>query len=346
MKNILKQFVAWVTKCKRKPFLWARLKLTVYYTGGVFIILLVFSLAVFGLFAKNITSNLEYEGSEQEESSNIELQIIDKAQDQLQTILIMIDGLIIILIAGLSYYVAGKTLVPVESSYKRQKKFVADTAHELRTPLAVMKTGAEATLISDNSKKEYKKLIQDFLGEINFLSSMVDDLLFLVRSDSFKKVKFSKFDLGKLAHKQIEVMKPYANKKNITLYDDIQGEFQINGNKIYLKRLLANLIKNAIDYNKPHGKVNVSLKNKKQQTELKITDMGIGILKDDLEHIFDRFYKTDQARVKQSNGAGLGLSIVKEIVNLHQGKIFITSKQNKGTKILILFKNTGHTKSN
>ena len=338
MKNILKQFAAWVTKCKRKPFLWARLKLTAYYTGGVFIILLVFSLAVFGLFAKNITSNLEYEGSEQEESSNIELQIIDKAQDKLQTSLIIIDGFIIFLIAGLSYYLAGKTLVPIESSYKRQKKFVADTAHELRTPLAVMKTGAEATLIGNNSKEEYRKLIRDFLEEINFLAFMVDDLLFLVRSDGFKKVKFSKFDLGKLVNKQIELMKPYAYKKNIALYNDIQGEFQINGNKPYLKRLLANLIKNAIDYNKLYGRINVSLQNKKQQIELKITDTGIGISKDDLKHIFNRFYKADQARVRQSNGAGLGLSIVKEIVNLHQGKIFITSKQNKGTEILILFK--------
>jgi len=336
MENISKQFARWVTSFKSKPFLKARLKLTSYYTIGVFIILLVFSLAVYGFFANNLSSNLEYEGSDQEENANIELQVIDKAQDQLRTILFTADGLVIILIIIFSYYLSGKTLKPIEVSYKRQKKFVADSAHELRTPLAVIKTGAEATLSSDNSKEEYKKLTQDFLEEINFLSSTIDDLLFLARSDDFKKVEFSKFNFGKLVHKQIELMKPYARKKNITLRDNLQGEFQINGNKAYLKRLLINLIKNAIDYNKSQGQVVVSLQKKKRQIELNIADTGIGISKNDLEHIFDRFYKADQARVKQSSGAGLGLSIVGEIVKLHQGAIDIKSKLNKGTEVTII----------
>ncbi len=335
MANISKPFARLVINFKNNPFLRARLKLTVYYTIGVFIILLVYSLAVYGLFSKNISSNLEYEGSDQEENANVELQIIDKAQDQLQTILFTVDGLVIILIIIFSYYLSGKTLKPIEISYKRQKKFVADTAHELRTPLAVMKTGAEATLSGNGNKDEYKKLTQDSLEEINILSSMVDDLLFLAHSDDLKKVEFSKFDLGKLAHKQIELMNPYAGKKNVTLRDNIQGEFQIDGNKIYLKRLLVNLIKNAIDYNKPQGEVVVSLQKKKQQIELKIADTGIGISKNDLEHIFDRFYKADQARVRQSSGAGLGLSIIQEIVALHNGKIDIKSELDKGTEIIV-----------
>ena len=338
--NISKQFVEWVTNFKRRPFLKARLKLTAYYTIGVFIILLVFSLAVYGLFTKSISSNLEYEGSNNENESKVELQIIDKAEYQLQAILITVDSFIIFLIIIFSYYLSSKTLKPIEDSYKRQKKFVADTAHELRTPLSVMKIGAEATLNGDNGKEEYKKLTQDSLDEINFLSSIVDDLLFLARSDDFKKVEFSKFNFGELVHKQIKLMKPYAGQKNITLHDNIHGKFQINGNKDYLKRLLINLIKNAIDYNKSHGKVIVSLQNKKQQIELKIADTGIGISRNDLEHIFDRFYKADRARVKQSSGAGLGLSIVKEIIDLHHGKIDIKSKRNQGTEILILFKNT------
>ncbi len=338
MANILKQFAAWATNFKNNRFLQARLKLTAYYTVGVFIILLVFSVAVYGLFAKNISSNLEYDGSSQESESNIELRVISKAQNQLRAVLITVDGLVIVLIIIFSYYLSGKTLKPIEISYKRQKKFVADTAHELRTPLAVMKTGTEATLSGNNGKEEYKKLAQDSLEEINFLSSVVDDLLFLAHSDSFKKIKFSKFNFSKLIYRQIELMKSYAIKKNITLYKNIHGEFQIDGNKDYLKRLLANLIKNAIDYNKPYGKVIVSLQNKKQQIELKITDTGIGISKDDLEYIFDRFYKVDSARVKQSSGAGLGLSIVKEIVDLHNGKIDIKSELNKGTEIYIFFK--------
>ncbi len=337
MVNISKRFVVWVMSFKRNPFFKARLKLTTYYTIWIFIILLVFSVVVYGLFSKNISSNLEYQGSNQEQDANIELLIINKAQKQLQTTLFIVDGLIIILIIILSYYLSVKTLEPIEITYKKQKKFVADAAHELKTPLTVMKTGAQVTLNGDNGKKEYKKLTQDLLGEINFLSFIVDDLLFLARSDSSKKVKFSKFDFGKLVHKQIELMKPYAKQKNITLDDNVKGKFQIDGNKTYLKRLLVNLIKNAIDYNKPKGRVIVSLQNKKQQIELRITDTGIGISKKDLEHIFDRFYKVDQARSRQSSGAGLGLSIIKEIVNFHHGKIKIESQIGKGTSISILF---------
>jgi len=337
MKNILKQSAEWATNFRNNPFLQARLKLTVYYTGGVFIVLLIFSLAVFGMFTKSIVSNLEYEGPDYGNEANIEMRIIDKAQDQLETTLITIDGLVVILIAGLGYYLAGKTLKPIEISYRRQKKFVADTTHELRTPLAVMKTGAEAILSGDNGKEEYKKLTQDSLEEINHLSIMVNDLLFLARSDDLQKVEFSENNFSRLIFKQIELMRAYAEKKNITIKDKISKELYISGNKLYLKRLLTNLIKNAIDYNKPQGEVVISLQKNKNQIELRITDTGIGIKEDDLKHIFDRFYKADQARVKQSSGAGLGLSIVQEIVKLHQGKIDIKSKFDIGTEVIVVF---------
>ncbi len=336
MENISKQFARWVTNFKNNPFLKARLKLTAFYTAGVLAIIIIFSLAVFGLFVKNIGSTLEYEGADNE-TINIESRIIDKAQDQLQNILISIDGLIVVLIAGLSYYLAGKTLKPIEAAYWRQKKFVADAAHELRTPLAVMKTGAEMVLASDEDKEGYKKLTLDSLEEINYLSVMVDDLLFLARSDNSLKVEFVKINFSQLVRKQIKFMISYAKKKGIMLKSEISDELYIKGNESYLKRLLTNLIKNAIDYNKPDGEVIISLNKNKNSIELKIVDTGIGISNNDLKYIFDRFYKVDQSHTKQSGGAGLGLSIVQEIVKLHEGSIQISSQLNKGTKILIFF---------
>jgi OmpR-family two-component system manganese-sensing sensor histidine kinase len=312
----------------------ARLKLTVFYTAGVLAIIIVFSIAVFGLFVKNIGSDLEYEG-EDNEAINIKLQVINKAQDQLQNILISIDGLIVILIAGLSYYLADKTLKPVEAAYWQQKKFVADAAHELRTPLSVMKTGAEVVLAGDEGKEEYKKLTLDSLEEINHLSVMVDDLLFLARSDNLRKVEFVKINFSQLVRKQIKFMASYAKKKRVMLKSEISDELYINGNESYLKRLLTNLVKNAIDYNKPDGEVSVFLDKNKNGIELKIVDSGIGISNDNLKHIFDRFYKVDQSHAKQSGGAGLGLSIAQEIVKSHKGLIQINSQLNNGTKILI-----------
>ena len=343
MGNILKQFAVWATSFKRNPFLKARLKLTAYYTVAIFILVVVFSLVIYGLFAKNITSNLQYEGGGSEEKEAlIEQEVIHRALDKLQGVLVVVDGMIIVLIGGLGYYLAGKTLKPIEVSYARQRKFVADVAHELRTPLTVMKAGSETVLSGNSNKTEYRKIIKDSLGELNYLSTMVDDLLFLARSDAFRKIELSGLDFSKLVQKQIKLIKPYADRKNIFLKGDVEDKIFIRGNKIYLKRLVVNLLKNAIDYNKTGGKVMVSLKKNKKRVELRIVDTGIGIEEDELEHIFERFYKVDKARSRQSSGAGLGLSIVQEIVKLHQGRIDIKSKLNKGTEISILFKGVNY----
>jgi len=328
MNNIFKQFAEWVTNLKDNPFLKARLKLTSYYTIGIIVILIIVNLGVYGLFVSDIPETIESESS-----AIYEEEILDR----LETIIYTVNGLVILVAIGLSYYLAGKTLKPIEKVLKRQKKFIADAAHELRTPLTVMKTGAETILEGNNSNDDYRKLIKDSLEEINFLSSMVDDLLFLAGNDDLKKIEFEKLDFGKLVRQQINLMETYAKKKKVSILENIKDELFINGNKAYIKRLVTNLLKNAIDYNNPNGKVDVFINKNRQFIVLKITDTGIGIPEKDLPNIFDRFYKVDQARTKQSSSAGLGLSIVKEIAELHRGKISIISQLSKGTTVTILF---------
>jgi two-component system sensor histidine kinase CiaH len=323
MKNILKQFAEWATSFKAEPFLLARLKLAASYTLGIFVVLAVFNLLVFGLFVKDLPDALE--------TATTEL-----AEERLENVLFAADGLILFFVALMSYFLAGLALKPLEKSYKQQKKFVADAAHELRTPLAVMKTGAEAMLAGD-SEKERTRFIKDSVEEIDYISAMVNDLLVLSKSDNLQKSKFEKVNLSELARKHAKHMQAHARQKNITLKTDIADDCIINGNKAYLKRLLTNLVQNAVDYNKPSGEVMVLLKKSGKQVELKITDTGIGIAETDLPHIFDRFYKADKSRSQKTGGAGLGLSIVEEITKMHQGKIFIKSKLGKGTTIIILF---------
>ena len=337
MKNISRRFAGSAISFRNNPFFRARLKLTFFYSAGVFALLVIFSLAIYIFFSKNITSNLEYNGQDQEESQNIELQVIQRAKNQLLAVLLTVDGLVIVLAAGMSYYLAGKTLRPIEAGVEKQKKFTADAAHELRTPLAVMKTGAETLLMDGAREKEYEKFARDSLEEINSLVALTNDLLFLARGDSFKKNEFEKIDIGLIAKKQVELMRKYAKSKQIDLKDDVDGHFHIQGSKSDVKRLLANLIKNAIDYNKPDGKAIVFAGAEKNQVVLKITDNGAGIAQKDLSSVFDRFYKVDAARAKTSGGAGLGLAIAKEIVNNHKGKMEIKSELGKGTEITILF---------
>jgi len=340
MKNISKRFEELAINFRNNYFLKARLKLSAYYAGGMLVVLIVFSLLVYSLFVKHISDNFEHEeiGEEEEEEEELmEMQAVEKTKDQLQFILILVDGLTVALTMGAGYYLAGRTLEPLRAAYIRQKNFVADSAHELRTPLAVMKTGAESILESDASTGEYKKLVSEYLDEVNYLSKIVNDLLFLARTDSLKSAKFEKIDLAALARKQINLMRPYAESKGIHLEYDSGSAAHFEGNSIYLKKLVANLVKNAIDYNKAGGTVRVSVEENKQGVVLEVADTGLGMTKEELRNIFDRFYKADQSRAKNSSGAGLGLSIVREIVEAHHGKITVSSVVGKGSRFTALF---------
>ncbi len=332
MKNISKQFAESAINFKDNYFLRARLKLTAYYASGMFVVVFLFSLAVYNLFAKNINDNFSDE-SLGAESSTAESVAIEKTKNQLQNIIIFADGLTIFLTIIGGYYLAGRTLEPIRKVYIKQKKFVADSAHELRTPLSVMKTGAEAILMGNSSREEYIKLTNDSLEEINFMSSMVNDLLFLAESDGFKKKEFHKLDFGKIVQNQVETMKAYAKGREVVMESQIEGEFLVNGEKNQLKRLTTNLIKNAIDYNESGGRVDVFLEKIKSYVVLRVIDTGIGIKKEKLKYIFDRFYKIDQSRMRELSGSGLGLAIVKEIADAHKGKIEITSEVGRGTEI-------------
>ncbi len=333
MKNTLKQSGESDTNSRPSQFFKARLKLAIYYTAGIFLVLTVFSVAVYTMFGRDISENIEVDSSQ---SQNADSQMIDIVQEQLKMILITADGFIVLIFAGLGYYLAGKTLFPIEMAYKKQRKFVSDAAHELRTPLAVLKTGIQASRESENVQ-EYKKILDDSVEEVNHLSRMVNDLLFLAQSDEGQDVFFEKVDLGRLLSKQIDFMLAYAVKNNIKLKKDFAGEFFVRGNRSQLKRLFSNLIKNAIDYNKSAGEVFVSIDKNNDGIRVSIIDTGIGISDKDLEHILERFYKADEARVRASSGAGLGLSLVKEIVDLHKGKMKIKSALEKGTEATILF---------
>lgn len=247
------------------------------------------------------------------------------------------EAVVVVLVGLSSYYFAKRTLRPIEKSYESQQKFVADAAHELRTPLTVMKTGIETTLISKPSSKDLQTLLSETKEEINDMTNTVNDLLFLVNTNNRAQDTFQKLALDQLVKKQVSLMSNYATNKNISLKNNAAKQTWINGNPASLKRLMVNLLKNAIDYSKPRGSVNISLQCSKDLIVLRVQDTGIGMSSDDLSHIFERFYKADKSRTKQSSGAGLGLAIVKEIVDSHKAKIEIDSKLGQGTTVKIIF---------
>jgi two-component system sensor histidine kinase CiaH len=338
MKNIFRQFAVSDTNSKNNTFLKARLKLTFFYASSIIVLLAAFSIAAYFLFSGLAKSNLEYE--EDKNLAEVEQNTIDKSIDRLGTILLITDCGVIIVSAVLGYYLAGKTLAPIQESLEKQKRFVADSAHELRTPLTIMKTGIEATT---GSKKQtladYKELNDDLLEEINKLINLSNNLLFLANNDTKKQaVNFGKVDLSAICLNQVKFIEKYATDKGIKIISDIKSKYFVEGDNEKLNRMVANLLKNSIDYNIKSGKVFLSVERINSSTILKITDTGIGINQDDLSHIFERFYKADKSRNIPESGAGLGLSIVKQIADLHKAPINIKSEVGKGTTITLTFK--------
>jgi len=340
MKNILRPFVDWVTSLKNNTFFKARLKLTFFYIATLLIVIIVFSIMLYTLFVNNIASNFEFEEESYSEiDMNSQYIILNNAINRLKLILIVTDIGIVLIISGLGYFLAGKTLQPIKKSLDKQKRFVSDSAHELRTPLSIMKTGIETMAIEKNqSLKDYQDLNKDLLEEVDRLINMSNDLLFLARSDSEKPEKhLDKINLSSICSNQIKSVKAYAKSEKVSLNENIERALHIKGNVNQINRLVANLLKNAIDYNKKDGEVLLSLKKYKHSIILAVKDTGIGISLNEQKHVFERFYKVDKARSVYEGGSGLGLSIVKEIVDFHKGTIKINSVPSKGTEVMVSF---------
>jgi len=339
--NISRLSAALAMSFRSKNFTAARIKLTVFYELAVVLILAFFNIGVYGLLDKTAGNMLGFDKfgiqslKEIVQKTEMSDKMIAKEKEKMKTILLFLDGIILVAAGGASYFLAGYTLRPIEESYERQKKFLADAAHELRTPITVMKTGIQDAIEGEVDRGEYKQLAEDSLEELDFLNTTVNDLLFLARGDNIKKVAFGKVCFKRLIEKQTSLMQPYAQQKNVSLEISDLDNLELTGDEAQLKRLLANLIKNAVDYNVANGKVIISCKIEKRFAHLIIKDTGIGIPDEDQERIFDRFYKVDSSRQRKLSGAGLGLSIVSEIVEFHRGYIDMKSKLEEGTEISV-----------
>ena len=343
MKNILKQLEEWATLSNLSEFKKATILLTTYYTVGVFIILVIFNILVYSLFTNSIYStneNIKEQSSEENEKkeNKLEENKIHEIQENLAGILITSDIAILIFTLMIAYVLSKRTLIPIEETYKKQSIFVANAAHELRTPLAVIKAGSEVILRNDRTQEEYIKYTKESLEEIERLITLSNDLLFLAQSNKKKVNLNSKVNFSEICKKQINAIEAYALIHKITIKDEVENNLNTLGNKNDLTRLVINLLKNAIDYNKKEGSVTISLKKKSNKIILSVIDTGIGIKKENLINIYDRFYKVDDSRTQNSSSAGLGLAIVKEIVLEHHGSINANSSYGNGTTFEVILR--------
>lgn len=220
----------------------------------------------------------------------------------------------------------------VEFSIKKTSRFTADASHELRTPVTVMRTRAELALRHARTADEYREIIGQLHTELVETSCLIEKLMLLARADAgANSLKFNEVDFASVVRTVLVDSAPLSKAKGITLSADIaQQPVLVRGDAQLLARLCLVLLDNALKYTPAPGQVSISLALSNGFAVLNVCDSGIGIAGEDLPHVFDRFYRADQARSRESGGAGLGLAIGRWIADAHGGSISATSHEGAG----------------
>jgi heavy metal sensor kinase len=225
----------------------------------------------------------------------------------------------------------------LEAAFKKITQFTADASHELRTPVAVMRTRAELSLRKARSADEYRDVIAEVLTELEKTSGLIEQLMFLARADSgAETLHFAATNVAEVLREACHQGSALAEAKQIGFQEHISGDSMwIQGDAGSLRRLFLILIDNAVKYTPANGQVEVSLQRNDGYAVAQVRDTGIGIAEADLPSVFERFYRADKARTRESGGVGLGLSIGRWITEVHAGTIEVHSSPGRGSSFQI-----------
>ncbi len=229
-----------------------------------------------------------------------------------------------------------KLLQRMDDYFHKIEQFNYDVSHELKTPLTIIRGELEVLLRKERPIDEYKHSINESLQEILSLQKLIDDLLFLAKVDTTDTI-FEEIYLDELLLTSIKDMEKTALLKHCTLSYNIKDAITVSGNETLLKILLKNIIENAIFYSQENSDINITLSRKNNDKLIEIEDFGLGMTQEEIDKIYDKFYKSDKSRSQNPQSSGLGMSIVKNIAQIHHIKIDIQSQKNKGTKITLTF---------
>jgi signal transduction histidine kinase len=282
--------------------------------------------------------------------------LVKKENNSLSLVFINIDyehsllkslrfNLVIVALAGLSLvfagslFMAGRAVKPIKAAWEKQKNFVADASHELRTPLSVMQANLELVMENkEDTVESQTKWLENIYFENKHMTRLVVDLLLLARADSGQKLlEMENFSLSTSVEKAAKPFIPLAEEKQIKIDLLIDPDVDFYGDESKIKQLVAILIDNAAKYTPSGGSISLKLKNNVDNVEIIISDTGVGIDKEYLEKIFERFYRVDKARSSENGGTGLGLSIASWIVKEHRGTINVDSVVGEGTTFKVVF---------
>jgi signal transduction histidine kinase len=328
----------------------ARIKLTVFYLIIIMVISSLFSVVVYRLTTQEL-DRIERMNRQRIEGEPVFIQlqtphkkiilispdVIEESKHRLSLMLFSINLGILTLSAIGGYYLAGRTLRPIQDMMDQQNQFITDASHELKTPLTALKTEIEVSLRDPKlSLAEAKKLLQSNLEEVNALQNLSESLIKLSHNSSVnQKISAEIISLKDESKQAVRKMQGLAKLKKIQIDNKI-GPHYIQAVKGTFSDLLTIFIDNAIKYSPEKTTVSLFSTTTDGIVLISIKDQGIGIKKSEQSKIFNRFYRTDESRSKSpANGYGLGLSIALKIINSLQGKVEIESEDKQGTTFTI-----------
>ncbi len=348
MKQFLKQYTAWVTNLSRDIFRNARLRLTAIYVFTMMTLIIIFSVSIFQITARNIRvkpipkQTLELRAVDGQVVGFRRIEPLTRQQEKeirkdiiqnMQAGLVIIDLILFVLISFLGYLLAGITLKPIKAAYTSQKRFVQNISHDLKTPLAVMRSELEVEMLNpDHREREsYKSLLE----EVKTMSKLVDELFFLSQMDTRRHVSApTATDIALVLENRAQFYSRQIEQKGIDFSHSVEQGI-VFMEKSLVERVLNNILSNALRYTE-QGQIHLTGRRKGALYEVIVADTGVGIAPREIPYIFERFYKGDASRTKRDS-SGLGLSIVEEIMRLYKGKVTLTSNQGKGTTVTLCF---------
>lgn len=321
----------------------ATLRLTGWYLTILMTISILFSIAIYQINSNEMPARLESFQSRLEQSQflfNPPPGTDDLRQKEVNDSLAILSvellyvNIIVFVLGGLgSYFLAKHNLLPIQKAHEAQSRFTSDASHELRTPLAAMKTEIEVALRDKSATvPELKQVLSSNLEEVDRLSKLSEMLLNISHLDQ-NNLKFGAVNIHKVLE---DIIKDY---KKSSRHFSVSGTKRliVHGNEMAITDLIKVLVENAVQYSPVDSEISIDLFKSEDYVKFEITNTGPGIAHDKLPHIFERFYRADSSRTNgERKGYGLGLALAKNIVELHKGKLFVSSTPGEETTFSFL----------
>ena len=252
---------------------------------------------------------------------------------------------ILFVTAVFTYIITRMALQPTRKALESQKQFIGNVAHELRTPLSIIKTNTEVRLMDAEVPEAAREVYRDNLEELDRISEIINNLLSLSASIRPERMEFKDVDLGTVVQSALQKLRPLSEPKRLEMEARMSERRIVVGNPAALEQIVMNILKNAIIYTPRDGRILLIVEPVYPHfMELLVQDSGIGIPRKDLFRIFEPYYRVDPSRTRGGGGSGLGLTIVSELVKLHNGKITVRSAEGHGTTVSVLLP-AGHIAS-